>query len=179
MSLFSDPKDAERKANLAMMEDRRLTFAQKLSEQGFKPEKMLFLMTGNGGFGALCAFAGKKCLIVSPGFGEDADFTLETFEAYALRRERIDVDSQGLAGIMGLGKKGEHGVNYVFTRRDGGETVLPVVSVRGSWMECPLKKNPLLSLKRRRGNANIVWDMRPIDPQSTDKVTQIIEDYIK
>ena len=68
-----------------------------------------------------------------------------------------------MGGMLGFGKKGERGVDYVVTLPDGGEAHLPFVFGRSCWAEYALKKNPLLGLKRRRGNANVVWDLKPVD----------------
>jgi hypothetical protein len=37
------------------------------------------------------------------------------------------------------------------------------VGGRNCWLECKLAKNPLLRTQRRRGDANVVWDMQPLD----------------
>ena len=42
MGFFSSPEEAERKAKLKKMEDKRLAFAEALQAKGFRPEKMLF-----------------------------------------------------------------------------------------------------------------------------------------
>ena len=66
MGLFSDPGDAERRENLKQLEDKRVAFAQALSNKGFKPERMLFAQTENGGFTAIARFGGKQWLVASP-----------------------------------------------------------------------------------------------------------------
>ena len=71
MGFFSNPQEAERKANLKKMEDKRLAFAQAMETRGFKPEKMLFSQLDNGGLLAVCRFEGRQWLILGPGFGED------------------------------------------------------------------------------------------------------------
>jgi len=56
--------------------------------------------------------------------------------------------------------------------------VLPVIAGRTSWLEVTqLKKNPLLKTKRRRGDANIIWDLMPIDPGHLTKLEDALARY--
>jgi hypothetical protein len=80
--------------------------------------------------------------------------------------------------MLGFGKKGEKGTDYVIARADGGEAHLPLVYGRSCWAEFDLKKNPLLSVRRRRGNANLVWDLHPVDAAELDKITAIADSYL-
>ena len=178
MGLFSDPGDAERREKLKQLEDKRLAFAQALAEKGFRPETMLFAQTENGGFTALAKFGGKQWLIISPGLGTEEDFRLVTQERFDVRKEEILVKSEGMGGMLGFGKKGERGVDYVFTLPDGGEAHLPFVFGRSCWAEYTLKKNPLLGLKRRRGNANVVWDLKPVDNTELDRIVALADSYL-
>lgn len=178
MGLFSDPGDAERREKLKQLEDKRLAFAQLLANKGFKPETMLFAQTQNGGFTALANFGGKQWLIVSPGLGTDEDFRLEIQPRFDVRKEEVLVKSEGMGGMLGFGKKGERGVDYVFTLPDGGEAHMPFVFGRSCWAEYALKKNPLLGLKRRRGNANVVWDLSPVDNAELDNIIRLADSYL-
>lgn len=178
MGLFNDPNEAMRKEKLRQLEDKRVLFAEKLAKEGFSPDKMFFVQTGNGGFVSLSIFKGQRCLIIGPGFGTDENFILERYDAMTARREDIFVASEGMAGILGLGKKGEAGIEYIITRHDGSELSLPVVCGRNSWMECNLKKNPLLDTKRRRGNSNIVWDMRPVEKRLLPDILKLADEYL-
>ena len=54
---------------------------------------------------------------------------------------------------------------------------MPVVAGRTSWLETPLKKNPLLKTRRRRGDANIIWDLMPIDPGVLSKIEALLTGY--
>ena len=178
MGLFSGPEEQERKAKLKRFEDKRLAFAQQLDKRGFKPEKMLFAQAGNGGFISVCNFEGKQWLIISPGFGaEDEDYVLESYDHFDVRRQEVHVKSQGMGGILGFGKKGEHGAEYVITRADGSEIAMPFVFGRSSWAEFPLKKNPLLLTRRRRKDANVVWDLHPVDNAQLNKITELADKY--
>ena len=178
MGLFSDPGEAARKANLKRLEDKRLAFARMLSSQGFAPDRMLFAQTDNGGFISISRVNRQKCLIISPGFGTDEDFVLERYDALEVRREEVFVKSEGLSGIFGMGKKGEVGVEYVFTRQDGSEVRMPFVVGRNSWMECALTKNPLLKTRRRRGDGNVVWEMRPVEKSALQGILNLAERYM-
>ncbi len=163
MGWFDNAGEEARKANLKKMEDKRLAFADELAKEGFAPESMLFAQTANGGFATLSRFNGQYCLILSPGFGSDEDFVIERYDELVYRIEDVHVKSEGMGGIFGFGKKAEIGIEYVITRRDGSEARMPFVGGRSSWLQAPLAKNPLLKRKRRRGNANVAWDLRPLD----------------
>jgi len=163
MGLFNSAEEQERKAKLKKLEDKREAFAQEMARQGFAPERMLFAQTENGGFVALSRYEGKYCLIISPGFGTDEDFIFERYDALQWRTQEVRVGSEGMGGIFGFGKKAEIGVEYIITRADGSEVKMPFVGGRNCWLECKLAKNPLLRTQRRRGDANVVWDMQPLD----------------
>ncbi|MBQ8109517.1 MAG: hypothetical protein IJ124_05075 [Clostridia bacterium] len=163
MGIFNGPEEQERKAKLKKLEDKRVAFALKLAAEGFAPERMLFAQTENGGFVSLSRFGGQHCLIISPGFGTDEDFILERYDALSWRMEEVHIKSEGMGGIFGFGKKAEIGVEYIITREDGSEVKMPFIGGRNGWLECKLSKNPLLRTQRRRGDANVVWDMIPLD----------------
>lgn len=178
MGLFSDPGEAERREKLRQLEDKRVAFAQELANRGFKPERMLFAQTENGGFTAIARFGGKQWLVVSPGLGTDEEYRLEVRERFEFRREEILIKSEGMGGMLGFGKKGERGTDFIIALENGGEAHLPFVFGRTCWAEFLLKRNPLLSVKRRRGNANLVWDLRPVDNAELDKITALAEEYL-
>ena len=163
MGLFNSAEEQARRAKLKKLEDKRVAFAQQLEKQGFAPERMLFAQTENGGFVSLSRFAGQYCLIISPGFGTDEDFVLERYDTLNWRAEEVVVQAEGMGGIFGFGKKAEGGTEYIITRADGSEVKMPFVGGRNGWLECKLSKNPLLKTRRRRGDANVVWDMAPLD----------------
>jgi len=50
---------------------------------------------------------------------------------------------------------------------------------RGNWMQATLAKNPLLKTQRRRGDANLVWDMKPIDRTQVERVVEIAAEYFR
>ena len=179
MGIFNSPEDIERKANLKKLEDKRLAFVQQMLREGFAPERMLFTQTDRGGFLALCRDKGKYCLIVSPSFGGDEEYVVERYDRLDYARVDVHVKGEGMAGLFGLGKKGEHGVEYVITRADGSEARMGFVVNRNSWLEAELSKNPLLKAKRRRGDANLVWDFRPLDMGTLDHAVEVAEGYFK
>ncbi len=177
MGWFDNADEQARKANLKKLEDKRLAFAGQLSKEGFAPKSMLFAQTANGGYAAMCRFNGQHCLIISPGFGTDEDFVIERFDALNYRVEDVHVKSEGMGGIFGFGKKAEIGVEYVITRHDGSEARMPFVSGRSGWLEASLAKNPLLKTQRRRGNANVAWDLRPLDKTTLDAALKTAATY--
>ena len=177
MGLFDSPEEQQRKEKLRKLEDKRVAFSRQLAAQGFAPEKMLFAQNENGGFTALARFKGQYWLVVSPGFGTDEDYALEHYDALNWRVEDIHVKSEGMGGIFGFGKKAQIGREYVITRQDGSEARMPFVCGRNSWMEVSLPKNPLLKTQRRRGDANLVWDMTPLDRTSVERVLEIVAGY--
>ena len=154
-----------------------MAFAQRMAREGFAPEKMLFSQTENGGFVALSRFEGKYCLIISPGFGTDEDYALERYDTLDYTRTDVLVKAEGMGGLFGFGKKGEVGVEYVVTRADGSEARMPFVVGRNSWLEASLSKNPLLKTQRRRSDANLVWDFKPLDHSTAARAIEIAEAY--
>ena len=177
MALFDSHEDRQRRANLKKLEDKRVAFAQRLAREGFAPERMLFAQTMNGGYVAVCRDGGKQCLIISPSFGSDEEFVLERYDALQYRVEQVDVKAEGMGGIFGFGKKGEAGVEYVVTRADGSELRIPFVGGRNGWLECTLAKNPLLKTQRRRGDANVAWDFKPLDLGSVAAALKVAARY--
>jgi len=179
MGLFDSAEEQARKANLKKMEDKRVAFAQALARQGFAPEQMLFAQNDNGGFTGLCRQDGGYWLIISPGFGSDDDFVLERYDSLDWRSEEVNVKSEGMGGIFGFGKKAEEGREYFIRRHDGTEARMAFVCGRGNWMQATLAKNPLLKTQRRRGDANLVWDMKPIDRTQVERVVEIAAEYFR
>ena len=176
MGFFDSPDEQERKAKLRALEDKRLAFAQELARQGFAPERMLFAMTENGSFVSLCR-EGGWVVIVGPALGSDEDFRIVRMDVLTARREEVRIPSEGMGGIFGMGKKAQIGAEYIITLPDGEEVKMPFVGGRSSWMEREFKKNPLLATKRRRGDANVCWEMAPLDRTGVDKALAVAERY--
>ena len=177
MPLFDTSAEKQRKENLKLLEDRRVLFAEKLEKMNFQPERMLFCTCEDGSFTALARHNGKFAVVIGPAFGSDADFIIDVQDAPQYEREEVFEKGTGLNGAFGFGTKGAKGFNLFISLSDGSTVKMPVVAGRNSWLECPLKKNPLIKTKRRRGDANIIWDMMPIDPGSLPKIENIMATY--
>ena len=177
MGLFDGPEELERKANLKKMEDKRVAFAQRLAREGFAPERMLFSQNDNGGFTGLARYNGQYWVVVSPGFGADDDYVLERFDTLNYRTSEVHVKSEGMGGIFGFGKKAEIGREYFIALPGGDEAKLSFVCGRNNWMDVALNKNPLLKTQRRRGDANLVWDMNPLDRTQVERVLATVETF--
>ena len=169
--------EAMRKQYLKEMEDLRMIFAEKLEKEGFKPERMIFFSTEDGRFVALAKHNGKFSVIVSPIFGQGGDFIIEHFDELQYEREEIYEKGTGLNGAFGFGTKGANGYVLHITLSDGSTVPLCVVAGRTSWLETPYRKNPLLKTKRRRGNANVMWDLFPIDGNRMAKINEALDCY--
>ena len=89
MPLFNSDVERQRKENLKLLEDRRIRFAEKLSQQGFRPERMAFFSREDGSYVALARHEGKFVVIESPRFGEDEDFFIDIQDAPRYEREEV------------------------------------------------------------------------------------------
>ena len=177
MPLFDSSAEKLRKENLKILEDKRLRFAEELQQKGFKPEKMLFCSTEGGQFVALARHSGKTAVVVSPVFGQEGDFLFECHDALRWEKEDVFEKGTGLNGAFGFGKKGAKGFIIHISLSDGSVAKLYVVAGRTSYLETDYKHNPLLKVKRRRGDANIIWDLAPIDPSHLDKIEDALLNY--
>lgn len=179
MGIFNSAEDMERRANLKKLEDKRVAFAQRLAREGFAPERMLFSQTDLGGFVAVCREGGQFCLILSPSFGGDEAFVLERYDAPDYAKALVHVKPEGMGGLFGFGKKGEDGAEFVINRADGSQARMAFVAGRNSWLETTLAKNPLLKTQRRRGDANLVWDFKPLDLSTVAHAIAVAEGYFE
>lgn len=177
MKLFDAEGEKMRKQNLKNLEDKRVRFAEELNKQGFKPEKMLFCSNEKGSFVALARWNGMYAVVVSPIFGQEGDFKIEFHKELKFRREDFFEKGTGLNGMFGFGRKGAKGVNIIIEMQDGSEEVLCAIAGRTSYLETNLKKNPLLNTRRRRGDANIIWDFVPFEMTAVDKVINMLDSY--
>ena len=175
MPLFDNAAEKARKDSLKVLEEKRVAFAEKLEKMNFKPERMIFFSCENGTFTALSRVnGGKYAFIVAPALGQDGEFVLDIQDKPAIEREEIFEKGTGLNGAFGFGTKGAKGFILHITLSDGSVVQMPVVAGRTSWLECSLRKNPLLKTKRRRGDANVVWDMMPIEPGQLSKIENLL-----
>ena len=177
MPMFDRDAEAKRKQNLKELEDRRLLFAQELEKMDFKPERMLFCSSEDGRFVALARHKGGYAVVVSPVFGQEGDFSIEMMPEISYEREEVYQKGPGLNGAFGFGKKGARGFVLTIGLNNGEQARMEIVAGRTSWLDAPLKKNPLLNMKRRRGNANIIWDLMPIEPSQLDKIEKLLNEY--
>ena len=176
MGFFSGPEEAARRRKLTDMENKRLAFAGEMARVGFAPERMLLLSTERGNLLGICRDGGALCLIVGPELGAEDDFVLWRLEHSRVRREEVIEPATGLGGALGFGTKGAFG--FVCTIcADEGEFALPVVAHRGGALVCG-KKNPLLSAKRRRGDANVVWDSPPIERRRLHEIERELRELL-
>lgn len=177
MSLFNDPKELERKEKLRLLEDKRMRFAEQMQRDGFAPERMLICSGERGGLFGLCREGGQVCLIVGPDFGGEGEFVLERYDHLPARFEEYFEKSEGMGGFLGLGKRGAVGFHVIAERPDG-ELTIPYVSNVNCAAEYPLRKNPLLSAKRRRGDANVVWDLPPVDKRRLKDLERTVREIL-
>ena len=177
MALFSSEAERQRKENLKQLEDRRLRFAQQLDARGIKPERMFFCSREDGSFAALARHEGKLVLIESPMLGTDADFTVDLLADPQYEYEEVFIQGSGLNGAFGFGERGAKGFNLYVTNGDGQRALIPVVFGRNSWLEADYRRNPLLKLKRRRGDANVMWDFVPLEGGSPQKIRTLLDEY--
>ena len=174
MPLFDNDNEKLRKQNLKALEDKRVAFAEKLEKMNFKPERMIFVSLENGSFTALARVDGKYAVVTAPAFGQEGDFALDIQDKLQIEREDVFEKGTGLNGAFGFGTKGAKGFRLFITLTDGSTAEMPVVAGRTSWMETNLRKNPLVKTKRRRGDANLIWDMMPIDPGQLSKIENLL-----
>ena len=176
MALFDSAQEKERRRKLKEAEDKRVRFAEALEKQGFAPARMVMVSTEKGALIGMSREGGKLCLVLGPEFGSEAEFVLERCDPFEYRIEEHYVPGEGMGGIFGFGKKAEGGF-VVHIVRGGEEIEIPFIVNRNSGTVCG-RKNPLLSTKRRRGDANIVWDIPPFDRASVLKVRAAVEEIL-
>ena len=177
MPLFNSDAERQRKENLKLLEDRRLRFAESLDQQGFRPERMFFCSREDGSFVALARHEGKFAVIEAPRFGEDDDFIIDIQDVPQFEREEVYEKGTGMNGIFGFGTKSAAGFNLYVITSDGDRIKVPVVSGRNSWLETSYRKNPLLKRKRRRGDANVAWELTPINSGDLDKIQKMMDTH--
>lgn len=177
MPIFDSDAEKLRKENLKKMEDRRVRFAEMLQQKGFKPEKMLLCSTEGGQFVALARYNGKPAVIVSPIFGQEGDFIFDCPETLQWEKEDVYEKGTGMNGIFGFGTKAARGFLVHLHLSNGEEAKLHVVAGRTSFLMTDYRHNPLLKTKRRRGDANVIWDLSPIDASNLEKLEDAVLNY--
>ena len=175
MGLFGNNEaEAARKRNLKELEDKRVRFAEALAQRGFQPEHCLFVQR-DGGFVAVARQGGELFLLTGPAPGAEEDFTFRAAGRARAYTEDVFIKSEGLGGILGFGKKGGVGFKLVVVPEEGEPLEMELVSGLGTFFEVrPDRrvKNVLLNVKRRRGNANVVWDFQPIEREMLEGIQE-------
>lgn len=172
MGLFGGEQERARKQNLRALEDKRLAFAQRLAQAGVHLERALLVQTG-GGFRGVALGDGKAYLLSGPAPGEDGDFEIGEMGGLRAWFEPHIVPSEGGGGLLGFGKKG--GSGYMLKLRMGeGEPdqIRFVPALEGVLEVREGEPMALLSEKRRRGDANFVWDFLIIKPSEMDAIAK-------
>ena len=146
--LGGNEKEKARKANLKELADKRIALAE--AHQNVKMDSALLVQFG-GGFKGVGIGPQGIYLMTGPGPGDDGDFTLERYDRCRARLKDEKV-----------GKKGGLGFTLSIELEDKGFELTFVSGYNFLLEVTPSKKNPLFDVKRRPGNANIVWDMRSI-----------------
>ena len=178
MALFNNEEEQARREKLRYLEDRRAAFAERCAKQGFKPDKMFFCSDEHGGFVALARDGRKYVVIVAPVFGDpEGDYRMYVLDEMRFDKETVQIKGTGLNGMFGFGTKPAVGVNLCIELPDG-EVKMELVGGRTTFMAVNrYKDNPLLRTKRRRGDANVVWDFMPIDAMKVEKLDKELDTY--
>ena len=174
MPLFNPQEEAERKRKLKEMEDKRVRFAQQMRREGFAPEQMLLVSTDAGGVIGLSRTGDGCTAVIGPGFGSEDDFRLARFDPKQVSREEHYVQAEGMGGIFGFGKKGERGCILKVPLDGGEELQVPLIANRNN-ARLFTRRNPLLGEKRRRGDANVVWDLPPLDNALVERLLRVLD----
>lgn len=178
MLLFENEDEKMRKQRLKDLEDKRLRFVENLKRKGLMPERMLLCSDEVGAFTAIARAGGGLAVIKGATFGGEDDFTIEIQNPPRYTREEIAEKGSGLNGMFGFGRKPARGFTLRFELQDGSTADFCFIAGRTSFMECRnAAKNPLLSLKRRRADGNVVWEFKPIDGKDVDMAERALEEH--
>ena len=169
MALFDNEAEKLRKKNLEKLEDKRVAFAKKLSAMNLTCEKALYAQTG-GGFRGLALCGDKILYLTGPGPSDEVDFTVDVHPSVDARVERILIKGEGAGGFLGFGKKGGSGFRLYLTFPNDNTGEIEIVSSQNCFLEIEKGADPLFDLKRRRNNANFVWDFKTVDRGDLDAV---------
>lgn len=178
MGIFNDADEAKRRANLKAMEDKRMRFAERMQAEGFAPEKMVLASTERGGVIGVCSAGGQACLVLGPDFGGEGEFALERYDRLPVRFEEYFEESTGLGGFLGFGRKGAAGFLAVVDR-GGVELSIPFIVNKNCALLCAGGKNPLLRARRRRGDANVVWEFPPVEKKSLPRFREALREMLE
>lgn len=174
MGLFQSPAEEARKANLKALEDRRLAFLPQLQNPG----EMLLTLTELGSVRALGRVGGVSCAVIAPEFASGEDYRLIPLSGCHWRKEPFFEASTGLGGALGFGKRGGVGFTLILETPDG-EWELPFIVRKSSCLICAPKRNPLLVSRRRRGDSNPAWELKPIEKRDLDRIEIWLDDFFR
>ena len=179
MALFNNEEELVRRERLKYLEDRRVALAERLEGEGFKPERMFFCANAIGSFEALAREKGGYVVIVAPPFGDtEHDFKVYRLPELRYEKEEVLIKGEGLNGMFGFGKKPARGFNLIVELPEGDTARFEVVGNRNTALVVSkYKDNPLLKTKRRRGDANVVWDFMPIDSAKLERIEKELDTY--
>lgn len=174
MGLFGNNEaERRRKENLRLMEDKRLRFAREMRDISF--DRALYIQR-EGGLIGFAQSGADVYLIVGPNLGADEPFEAVKLANCRARLEDVYVKSEGMGGMLGMGKKGGQGYT-LHLEADGRAEEITYLSGHNFMMAVePGAKNPLFDEKRRRGDANLVWDMRSAP---YDECTEIMRRWLE
>ena len=60
-----------------------------------------------------------------------------------------------------------------------GEWELPFIVRKSSCLICAPKRNPLLVPRRRRGDSNPAWELKPIEKRDLDRIEIWLDDFFR
>ncbi len=170
MAWSQSEKDKARIAGLQGLEDKRVAFAQRLQAQGLRFSDALLVQQG-GGFQGIGLADGRVYLLTGPAPGEaEADFVCEPLDGPQAVFEPFLVESEGMGGMLGMGKKG--GAGYVLRLEwDGGQREMEFVPALMNVLDVrPGDNLPLLDVRHSKKDYNFVWDFRAIDGREMDRI---------
>ncbi len=173
MGLFSSPEEDARKNNLKKLEDKRLRFLSGIQSPG----EMLLTITDRGSLRALGTIDGAPFAIIAPELSSEEEYRCVPLADCAYRKEPFFEPSTGLGGAFGFGKKGGVGFTIVLETPQG-EWEFPYVFKKSSCLICAPKKNPMLTPKRRKGDANPAWELPPIDRSGLKRIEAWLDDFL-
>ena len=173
MALFDNPEERARREKLKALENKRLSFLEEAKSRGFHPEKMVLAAGEESQLIGLARQDGDLWLVVAPAFGAEGEYRLLRAGSMLYDVETHSVAPEGMGGFFGFGKKGQEGVRFALHTEDGDVTLPLIAGLNTAALYG--KKNPLLDEKRRRGDANVVWDLPPIDKRGLERLRREVE----
>ncbi len=170
MAWSQSEKDKARLLGLGRLEDKRVAFAESLKAQGLSFTDALLVQQG-GGFQGVGRAGERLYLLTGPAPGDaDADFVCERLDGLRASFEPFLIESEGMGGMLGMGKKGGRGYRLMLLW-NGGEREMSFVPA----LMCILDVRPgdrfaLAETARNKKVYNFVWDFPAIDVRAMDRI---------